>query len=194
LDDIEFSIIKSRNNVGTSGWNVWHKGLSSLTHYLSLDSSAGESNGGSNFSGIWGSVIGLNATMMTNGAQLVSFNFASVDGLCDVFTYKGTGVADGPNVVCGFKPRWILLKQTNASRSWLIYDCERNEFNPVNSGLYADLNNAESSSSTRDIDILANGFKIRGTASTHNASGGTYIGIAIADVAGGGNLPAILGN
>ncbi|WP_421781794.1 DUF7483 domain-containing protein [Kiloniella litopenaei] len=187
---------------GLTGTRAWASYIKSegANYFLQLDTSGGRVSAVSY--DVWnGQTEPTNALMSVgpshySGASgpYVACHFWNTPGLLEVFQYTGTGSADGPNVVCGFKSRWILFKQTNASRSWLIYDCERNEFNPVNTGLYADLSNAESFSSTRDIDITANGFKIRGTANTHNASGGTYIGFAIADVAGGGNLPAILGN
>ncbi|KKJ78611.1 hypothetical protein WH95_00475 [Kiloniella litopenaei] len=201
-DTPDLVIVTPRSFVGSRYVYTNNIGMTlALGHYLILDGANGLlSDGSANIhNGVIGATVlntGGNAgsVLNLNSENFVAFCVRSVASLSKVFQYTGTGSGDGPNVVCGFKPRWILFKQTNASRSWLIYDCERNEFNPVNTGLYADLSNAESSSSTRDIDITANGFKIRGTANTHNASGGTYIGFAIADVAGGGNLPAILGN
>ncbi|WP_417433305.1 hypothetical protein [Kiloniella sp.] len=128
------------------------------------------------------------------GSNYVSYAIFNVPGLCKVGGYPGNGSVNGHYEDCGFRPRFIMIKQLNSSRNWLIYDTEINQFNPINMGLYADLNNSESSSSTRDIDITARGFKVRATANTNNVNGGDFLFLAIADVAGGGNLPAILGN
>ncbi|WP_417454464.1 hypothetical protein [Kiloniella sp.] len=195
LDDVEFSLIKSRNNVGTTGWDVWHKDLASQIHYLGLDTSNAQSSGSSNFSGAWGGVIGLNTGAMTSGAQLMAINFSSVAGLSKVFSYQGNGaIVNGPHVYCEFKPRWILLKRVDSSGAWSILDTERDTINPVLKELNPDLSSAETEAAGPRLDITAQGFTLRTTGAAYNANGGEYIGLAIADVAGGGNLPAILGN
>ena len=59
-----------------------------------------------------------------------------------------------------------------------MVDNKRNGFNVDNDVLLADTSNAEFD--VTQYDILSNGFKLRSTASSNNASGGTYIGFAIA--------------
>ena len=63
----------------------------------------------------------------------------------------------------------------------------------------ANLNNAQgdgtqgSSGSAYDIDILAEGFKVRVGDSGPNGSGNDIIYMAMADIGGGGTLPPIYG-
>jgi len=52
--------------------------------------------------------------------------------------------------------------------------------NPNKQILYANVSNAEGTSTTSDIDFTSNGFKLRGSDSGINASGATYIVMAFA--------------
>ena len=74
-----------------------------------------------------------------------------------------------------------MIKRTDSSGfSWGILDTSRNTYNVANLRLFADLSQADN---TQDIlDILSNGFKLRTTNTNENASGGTYIYMAFAEV------------
>uniref|UniRef100_UPI00260BD519 DUF7483 domain-containing protein n=1 Tax=uncultured Paraglaciecola sp. TaxID=1765024 RepID=UPI00260BD519 len=179
------------------GWPVWHKGLTSDRYGIFLNSYAAENNPSTDYwrpelvtNFIMG--LGANDDANDNGQTVLFLCFASIEGLSKVFTYKGNGSSYGPYVGCGFKPRWILLKRIDGIGNWVLHDATRDEENPSDALLNPNTSSAESSFS--GLDIIANGFKIRTTDSGYNTSGDTYIGLAIADVAGGGNLPAILGN
>jgi hypothetical protein len=101
-----------------------------------------------------------------------------------VGSYTGNGSADGPFVECGFKPKYILGKRTDSTGMWWIFDTARNTYNVVNLDLEANTNNAENSDFSTALDVTATGFKVRDTSLQLNASGGTYIFYAVADVAG----------
>jgi hypothetical protein len=85
-------------------------------------------------------------------------------------------------VFCGFRPRFLILKQTNTTRDWLVYDSARDDYNAAYKYLYPNLSNAEGTNpATLPIDFLSNGFKIRASNATANASAGTYIYFAVAE-------------
>lgn len=117
----------------------------------------------------------------------VAYCFAEIPGFSKIFSYTGNGSADGPFVQCGFKPKFILVKRTDSSTygNWEIIDTVRDTYNQSFNDLIANLSNAENVDGA-SWDILSNGFKCRDGSSTgnKNVSGGTYIGIAFADVAG----------
>ena len=74
-----------------------------------------------------------------------------------------------------------MTKRADSSGNWYMNDTSRSSGNPTSSfgaNLYADLNNAESGNG---MDILSNGFKIRNTDASQNASGGTYVFMAFAE-------------
>lgn len=175
-------IFKSRNNVGTTGWNVWHKNLASSIHYLDLSSAAAQSSGGSNFSGTWNStVFGLTATPLTNGANLIAYAFSEIPGYSRFSSYTGNGSTDGPFVWCGFRPKYLLVKRIDVANDWGIYDVERDTIQPMDYYLVANTASAETAAGPQPIDFLANGFKLRGIGAFINASGGTHIFAAFAE-------------
>ena len=64
--------------------------------------------------------------------------------------------------------------------SWVILDTSRNTYNPEDNRLLANLSNAEGGG-FNVIDVLSNGFKLRDTDSSWNASTYTYIYAAFAE-------------
>jgi hypothetical protein len=113
---------------------------------------------------------------------MVAYCFAPVAGYSAFGSYTGNGSADGPFVFLGFRPAFVLVKQSSASgEPWNIYDDQRLGFNPASKGLYANSSDAENDASGRYKDLLSNGFKIRGTSGEQNASGATYIYMAFAE-------------
>lgn len=75
-----------------------------------------------------------------------------------------------------------MFKRTDVAEGWQILDTARNTVNVVNSFLEANQSNAEGTSTARDTDYTANGFKVRNTSAAMNASGGTYIYAAFSEV------------
>ena len=77
-----------------------------------------------------------------------------------------------------------MIKLVNASGyPWVIKDSLRAaEYNPATGNLYASESLAEDTTSTAYVDLLSNGFKLRGTYSGINSAGGyEYIFLAFAE-------------
>ena len=132
--------------------------------------------------------IGYNAPTSTvfeyndnNTNTQVAYCFAEKQGYSKFGKYTGNGNANGTFVYTGFKPAFVMWKQTNSARNWAIMDSTRDPFNEVDQMVWADLTNAESTVTTDDVDFLSNGFKMRGAGATTNESGGTYIYMAFAE-------------
>ena len=125
-----------------------------------------------------GNAAGTNRNLGTPETY-VSYCWHDVPGLQKFGSYKGNADSDGPFIWCGFKPRWVMVKVTSTTNSWVIVDSKRDTYNIVGQRLRADLSNAED---TQDaVDFVSNGFKIRtDTASTWNDSE-TYIYCAWAE-------------
>ena len=115
-----------------------------------------------------------------NGGTVVSYCFHSVKGYSKIGRYTGNGNADGAFVYTGFKPAWIMIKQTDGTGSWAIHDTKRGTINPIDEDLFANLNSAESDNDI-EKDILSNGFKLRASHSAVNGNGNSYIYMAFAE-------------
>lgn len=98
----------------------------------------------------------------------VAYCFAPVAGYSAMGTWQNNNSTDGTFVYLGFRPRFILLKNTDNVEGWFIWDSARQTYNmppPSSNWLNPNLSNAEgvNNASTAEIDGLSNGFKIRTT-------------------------------
>ena len=113
----------------------------------------------------------------------MAYCFAPVDGYSSFGSYTGNGSTDGPFVFTGFRPSFVMIKQSTGATTWTIRDSTRDFYNGYSVELYPNNSNAEGGPYTPNvIDYLSNGFKIRSaTASATNTNGGTFIYAAFAE-------------
>jgi len=116
-----------------------------------------------------------------DGQNYVNYLFHSVQGYSKFGKYTGNGNADGPFVYTGFKPAWIIQKNTADSTNWNIYDNKRSTFNTVDDILMSNASDAEGAVSGKSIDFLSNGFKLRGSDNETNDNGDVHIYMAFAE-------------
>ena len=179
----EFIIAKGRN--ANLGWKIYHSALG-RGGFLEFDTDAFYS-----FSNYWGSSITNSTFGISAGGDIalnnmVAYCFAPVAGYSAIGSYEGNSAsgypdADGPFVYTGMRPAFVMLKDADASESWVIYDTARNTFNVLDDQLYPNSYNAEASGDNREIDVYSNGFKIRSNGGFVNTSGNTYIYYAVAE-------------
>lgn len=75
-----------------------------------------------------------------------------------------------------------MVKRTDSTGSWVIWDAERSGYNAANDTLAADSSNIENALvNNNELDILSNGFKLKTTRAILNASAGTYVYAAFAE-------------
>ena len=178
-------IVITKNRTDTAVWVVDVIGvLSSGTDYLLLGSTNGANSGGSTADNSVVNILQYN-DRNGNGDAMIAYCFTSVAGYSSIGSYAGNGLADGPFVNTGFRPSWLLLKESSSNGElWTIYDSKRNTFNVAGKQLYPSLNAAEADATADTharVDFLSNGFKIRGSHSSTNTSGATILYIAFAE-------------
>ena len=115
-----------------------------------------------------------------NGYNMLAYCWHSVDGFSKIGKYVGNGSTDGTFVYTGFLPAWIMVKSLTTNY-WMIQDTARWTFNPTQKPLFASSTDAESGLGAQAVDMLSNGFKLRSTESTSNASGQGFIYMAFAE-------------
>ena len=113
------------------------------------------------------------------GSTYMAYCFAEVQGFSKFGTYKSNESTNGTFTYCGFKPAFVLIKQSNLARDWYMYDNKRNTFNVINKEINANNSGAEDTGDA--IDFLSNGFKIRTTGASLNDAGGTYLYMCFAE-------------
>jgi hypothetical protein len=176
-------IAKTRSLAGEN-WRVWQQNLTSGTHYLNLNTTGAQASNSTFFTAVPTSTVinvGTDDSTNRNGTTYVAYCFAPVAGYSAFGSYTGNGSADGPFVYLGFRPRWLMVKDSSAGAGqWVIWDTARDTYNIVGNELFANSSAAESTSNA-DLDILSNGVKLRRSATNFNASGVTYIYAAFAE-------------
>jgi hypothetical protein len=123
--------------------------------------------------------VGTASDTNTSASTIVAYCFAPVAGYSAFGSYTGNFNADGPFVYLGFRPRYIMIKRTDAAATWFLFDTARNPTNNSANYLQAELSNSEAADAS--FDMLSNGFKLRVAANSYNASGGTYLYMAFAE-------------
>ena len=136
--------------------------------------------------------IGTGSEVNRSSGTFVAYCFASKKGFSKFGSYTGNGNADGTFVYTGFKPAWVLTKETSNTSSWDMHDNKRDPDNVCEKYLLAEDTGAEDT--TDILDFCSNGFKFRSSNGDRNQSGASYIYIAFAEeplVANVGNsIPA----
>jgi hypothetical protein len=178
-------VIVKRRNGGSDNWQGYHISLGK-DYTIKLNTTQAQENlsdywgtGGvtSTVFGINGSYSGINA----NGGTYVAYCFAPIAGYSAFGSYVGNGVADGPFIYTGFRPRYFILKNITSAQSWSVQDTSRSPYNVGSAVLLPNSSSAELTG-TDFIDIVSNGFKIRHSSSgNNNNSGDTYIYMAVAE-------------
>jgi hypothetical protein len=182
-------IIKNRVDSITSFWCVYHKSAfvsQANPNILYLNSTGAESDDvnvlGNTTVTINSNVFSLGDYNGSNGSgdAMIAYCFAEIKGYSKFGSYTGNGSADGTFVYTGFKPAWIMVKETGNVNSWRILDNKRSTFNVVNKVLLANSTNAEGSAD-HETDFVSNGFKLRSSDTNMNRSGGKFIYMAFAE-------------
>jgi len=178
-------IVKSRSN-GAYGWAVWHSTFTQ-SEYLLLETTDAKGTASnywnSSAPSTWTSAFGIGTQpkyVNNSGDTFVAYCFAEVAGYSKFGSYTGNGSTDGAFVFTGFRPAYLMVKRTDASFGWWIFDATRNPSNVVTFYLAADSSGAENNFGV--VDFTSNGFKFRDASQGWNASGGSYIFMAFASV------------
>jgi hypothetical protein len=176
-----------KNRTDSTNWAVYHKGNTSApeTEVIYLNAT----NATSDDSAFFGDTaptssqfrVGGDNGVNGNSDAMIAYVWSEKKGFSKFGSYTGNGNADGTFIYTGFKPAWIMIKQSSTSGAgWRMHDTKRGiSGNPEDETLYASANNAESTG--RDVDFLSNGFKLRTDAGDGNSSGATYIYMAFAE-------------
>jgi hypothetical protein len=187
-------IIRSRDDV--NNWRVGHNGLTDWSYRINLESTGAEGVQADVFNSTapTSSVFSVGTSGSTNGSgkAYISYCFAEKKGFSKFGSYTGNGSADGTFIYTGFKPAFIMFKDTGYASNWCMFDNRRAGYNSKSDILAPNTSGAEDTSNTVFADFLSNGFKWRFTNADFNASGNNYIYMAFASepLVGTNNTPA----
>ena len=174
----------------TQNWWSYHRSLGT-GQYLTLNTSNAAASG-SIVTATSASNFTVGSTVTSTGYQYVAYIFAhnngdggfGPDGNQDIIkcgSYTGTGHPSNNSlqqtIELGFEPQWFLTKRTNSGASWQLVDNMRSMADEYRR-IYPDQSAVEDYESD-GMRPTPTGIRFTGGQPTHNASGGTYIYIAI---------------
>ena len=163
----------------TSPWWTFYTLVDGSLDYVNLGSNAAGASDSAGLAVPTSTVFSLVGNYAPGSQTSIAYCFHSVEGYSKIGKYTGNGSTDGPFVYTGFKPAWLMIKRTDSTGNWFMFDNEREGYNPDNDRLIADSTLIEADPG--ESDLLSNGFKMRFTSGNVNASGGTYIYMAFAE-------------
>jgi len=179
---IKPSMVMVKELAGGNDWIVYTKALTA-TSILYLNTTGVENDNAVFFNDVepTTSLVTLGSISATNGngAAMAAFCFSDVQGFSKQGGYLGNGSTNGVFNYTGFRPAWVLIKNTDATEAWFLYD-NRRGVNGAMVALFPDEEAADGGAAD-NIDLLSNGFKLRSSGAILNASGAEYIYMAFAE-------------
>jgi hypothetical protein len=179
----QLMIVKCRTTGAGPAW-VTYAEAAGNTQYSELDSTARFTAVGDywNNTSPTSSVFSLasNTSVNRTGDSYVAYLFATCPGVSKVGSYAGTGALQ--TVACGFTSgaRFVLIKRIDVNAAWYVWDSARGITSGNDPYLLVNSTAAEVTS-TNYVDTDSTGFQVTAAAPAGiNASGGTYLFLAIA--------------
>ena len=112
-----------------------------------------------------------------SGEDYIAYCFTSITGFSKIGSYSGGSTGSGNVITTGFQPDWIMLKRTDSADDWTIMDSVRGD-SASSRRLIANTSEVEKTA-TSIWYPTSTGFYFESTGASINASGGTYIYMAI---------------
>ena len=173
-------------------WKMYHSSLGAGA-YINFDEAAGSASSTVTWNNTapTSSLFSVGSGNNNNSSQdYIAYCFAEKPGYSKIGSYTGNGNIDGPFAYTGFKPNFIMLKNTvDNGDNWTIYDSSRDPNNKSENLLFANSNSTEADGNF--MDILSNGFKQRNTSNGNNGNGDKLIYMAFGQsIVGSNNVPA----
>lgn len=178
----ELMIVKARSG-DNQPWVIYHKDIGN-GNYLKLDTTTPSPS-----ASLWNNTTPTSTSFTVGGwvtvnlpvgRTYVAYLFATLPGISKVGSYTGNGTSQTIN--CGFSTgaRFILVKRTDATGDWYVWDSVRGII--AANDPHLSLNTAAAEVTTDDsVDPDASGFIVnQNTATNINVNGGQYIFFAIA--------------
>jgi hypothetical protein len=182
-------IVKQTSN--SRDWVVYHRSLGAGKYFYLNKTDAAVTG-----TGVWNNVeptssvftVASGALNNANGATYVAYVFAhdaqefgtdSDESIIKCGSYTGNDSSDGPEIDLGWEPQWVLIKSSNGSYPWIMFDNMRGIVTGGNDPYVESNSTAAEASVASFIDLKPTGFKLTAASNYSNGSGKEYIYMAI---------------
>lgn len=165
-------------------WIVHHRSIGA-TKALFVNGA----NVATTYAGWWANVdptsahftVGADQDVNASGKTYVAYILAhdpDPSGIVQCGSYVGNGSDTGPVITLGWRPQYLLVKAATTTGNWVMLDAARGIASGSTPYLVANLSNAESGA-INVVNTSSAGFQIKTDGSFVNASGQTFIYLAI---------------
>jgi len=156
-----------KRKTSASGWVQFVKTMAANS-YFTWSNAAAVVNSAVFTTGSWtGSdvIVGTDPLVNASGVPYVMFAFKEIPGISSIGSYRTPySTTWGTLVNTGFAPELVLIKAAAAGNDWILFDnFSINSVNTVTNFLLPNSNVNSATAAGTQIDILSNGFKVRGT-------------------------------
>jgi hypothetical protein len=173
----DMMIIKTRD--GVNHFFVYHTSLGATKHIL-----VNETDAAASFTVTWNdteptsSVFSVGTSFGTNksGDNYIGYCFTEKKGYSKFGSYTGNANNDGAFIYLGFKPAFFMVKKTDATDDWRMFDNKRPGRNVIDDELKANTSGAEGTGDK--MDFLSNGVKFRISTSVNTSNSFIYMAFA----------------
>jgi len=159
-----------------NAWMVYHESMGAGKEIRLNDSAAATSS-----TSPWGNTAptstvytGGNGYIANAGANFVAYAFAEVTNVSKISSYTGNGATTQAITGVGFQPDFIILKDTDSTEQWYMFDSVRGS----DKFLHPNLDSSEGTATDRLSSFDSDGFTV-GSDPSVNGNGNTFIYIAI---------------
>ena len=114
-----------------------------------------------------------------------AFGYRGNNSIIKCGNYTGNGSSNGPDINLGWEPQWLLIKRTNATEDWMLFDHMRtsgrqdmwlDDQRPNKTSLDGD---GAGTDSQPFLNWTSTGFKLSSLSNHTNGNGDNYIYIAV---------------
>jgi len=183
----DWFIVKATDNA--TNWMSYHEYNTAAPQ---TDALVFDENGATSDNAVWWNdtaptssvfTVGTHDRVNADGKNFIAYVFAPVQGYSKFGSYVGNGSADGPMVYTGFKPAWLLIKETGNTNEWRLFDHKRDPTNQVTKHFESNTTSADSDGGlgSNGNDFYSNGFKVRTDNAGNNRNNGEYVYMAFAE-------------
>jgi len=186
-------IVKVTSGI-TDNWVVYHRSLGT-NQFLKLNTTDAVGGSASVFSSAPNATsffVGNDSAVNQSACTYVAYVFAhdaggfgltGTDNVISCGSYTGNGTTSN-EITLGYEPQWIMVKKTSAADPWLMFDTMRGWSLTAQRNFEANTASQEYNFETQYAGVpfgspTATGFKLTSNYTATNASGSTYIYIAI---------------
>jgi len=179
----QLMFVKARTNAFATSWYVYNESLGATKTIFLDDDTSFQTN-----ASFWNNTtptssvftIGTNQDINSSGYTNIAYLFATCAGVSKVGSYTGNGSTQ--TIDCGITAgaRFVLIRRTNSTGSWYVYDTARGMTTLTDPYWLADTTAAEVAT-LGSVTTVATGFALNSSIlAAINLNASTYIFLAIA--------------